>query len=71
MIIKWFNAPLLLNDETINSVTIMLIATSFRYTSFTYLGGTTGTVITLPLCGILLDKYPWEVIFDLTNSFDA
>ena len=32
-----------------------------RYTSFTYLGGTTGTVITLPLCGILLDKYPWEV----------
>ena len=49
----------------------MLIATSFRYTSFTYLGGTTGTVITLPLCGILLDKYPWEVIFDLTNSFEA
>ena len=32
-----------------------------RYTTFTYLGGTTGTVITLPLCGLLLDKYPWEV----------
>jgi len=40
-----------------------------RYTSFTYLGGTTGTVITLPLCGLLLDKYPWEVVFYSISIF--
>ena len=32
-----------------------------RFTSFVFLGGTAGTVLTLPLCGILLNNYPWEV----------
>ena len=33
----------------------------FRFTSFVFLGGTAGTVLTLPVSGILLNNYPWEV----------
>jgi len=38
-----------------------------RFTSFVFLGGTAGTVLTLPVSGILLNNYPWEVVFYATS----
>ena len=39
----------------------ILLQRYFRFTSFVFLGGTAGTVLTLPVSGILLNNYPWEV----------
>ena len=32
-----------------------------RFTTFCFLGSRVGPVITYPLCGFLLNTYPWEV----------
>ena len=48
-------------DSTCYQTKATLFLWYFRFTSFVFLGGTAGTVLTLPVSGILLNNYPWEV----------
>ena len=48
-------------DSTCYQTKATLLQQYFRFTSFVFLGGTAGTVLTLPVSGILLNNYPWEV----------
>jgi ACS family sodium-dependent inorganic phosphate cotransporter len=39
-----------------------------KFVTFTYIGGTFGTMITYPICGVVLDKLGWEAVFYLTGG---
>ena len=39
------------------------------FTSFAYVGGTFGTIITYPLCGLILDNIGWEVRENKRNDY--
>ena len=40
-----------------------------KFVTFTYIGGTFGTMITYPICGVVLDNLGWEAVFYLTGGF--
>ena len=39
-----------------------------KFVSFTYTGGTFGTMITYPICGVVRDKLGWEAVFYLSGG---
>ena len=38
-----------------------------RFVSFSYLGGTFGSVVTFPLCGVIIDTLGWVWVFYITS----
>lgn len=36
--------------------------------SFSYTGGTIGALICYPICGAILDRYDWELVFYVTGA---
>lgn len=40
-----------------------------KFITFTYMGGTVGTLVTYPLCGLLLRLYDWEYIYYFGGAF--
>ena len=41
------------------------------FISFAYVGGTFGSVITNPLCGLIISSLGWEAVFYVTGSISA
>ena len=39
-----------------------------KFVTFTYIGGTFGTMITYPICGLVLDNLGWEPVFYLSGG---
>ena len=42
-----------------------------KFISFSYTGGNLGTVITYPLCGLILSTLDWEAVFYITGGFSV
>lgn len=39
-----------------------------KFVTFTYIGGTFGTMITYPVCGVILDGLGWEAVFYISGG---
>ena len=39
-----------------------------KFVTFTYIGGTFGTMITYPICGVILDSLGWEAVFYISGG---
>ena len=40
-----------------------------KFITFTYMGGTVGTLVTYPLCGLLIRHYDWESVYYFGGAF--